>query len=820
MALVSKGISNLIGGVSQQPDSTRFDNQCDVQDNAYPSVLDGLTKRMPTEHVANLDSSTPGDAEDYFIHTINRDATERYVITIKANESGSTLKVHSISGAAKTVNDAGGSAVDATDLAYFNMVDPATGSPSALHTADTNLRALTIADYTFFVNRTKTVAMDSTLGTNRNPEALVFVKQGDYSTKYSYTVVHSGASTPRTHTSADGDVVADRALIATDYIADQLDASITNFNVSRSGSVIWLQSTSTTDFTIDGFDGLGDTAMVIIKDEVQHLTDLPTTAPHGFEVRIVGDATDTRDDYYVQFVADDGVFGSGYWQEFRQKNIKYKFDASTMPHVLVRQADGSFVFGPCDGSHATLPTWGERNAGDEVSNADPTFVGTTINDIFFFKNRLGLLGDENVIMSETSEFFNFWRTTVTDLMDTDPIDVASTHNTVSILQSAIPFARQLVLFSEQTQFVLQGSSPLSPKTVAMTKTTNYESISDVRPVTIGSSIYFGFTRGSFSGIRQYYISTDTAETLFDAADISGQVPQYINGSIRDMAGSSHEDILFVLANGDRTSLYAYKFFDQSGERLQSSWSRFKFSSNDTILGIEFIDTTLFLVVKRADGIYLDKMRMESGLVDTGVEYRTLLDRRVDQAAATPSYSSGTGNTTITMPYKAYTNSTIEVITKAGKRIPVATQTNDSNQIVVAEDLSSTTYWLGEKYEMVYEFSDVVMREPTQGGGDVAIAEGRVQVRYLTLTYSESGFFKVVVTPDYRDTSTHPFTGRILGSGANKLGSVPLETGTFRIPVYSQADQVKIEAKNDTPLPCSLMSAEYEISLNARSQRYS
>ena len=113
-----------------------------------------------------------------------------------------------------------------------------------------------------------------------------------------------------------------------------------------------------------------------------------------------------------------------------------------------------------------------------------------------------------------------------------------------------------------------------------------------------------------------------------------------------------------------------------------------------------------------------------------------------------------------------------------------------------------------------------MREPNQVGGDVAIAEGRVQVRYLTVTYTDSGFFKIVVTPDYRDASTHPFTGRILGSGANKLGSVPLETGHFRVPVYSQADQVKIELKNDTPLPCALMSAEYEISLNARSQRYS
>ena len=807
MALVSKGISNLIGGVSQQPDSARFENQCDVQDNAVPSVLDGLTKRMPTEHVAKLSTTATGNASDYFIHTINRDADERYVVTVKATNTGTTLTVHDVDGTAKVVKDAAGNVVDATDLAYLNMPDASTP-------ADINLRALTIADYTFFVNRTATVTMDSSVVTARDPEALVFVKQGDYETNYSVTI---GLNSLTYQTDAATDTDA-RQHINTDYIADQFDGAMTGYTVARSGSVVWFKRSS--DFTVDASDGLGDTAISVIKGEVQNLSDLPTTAPNGFRVKIVGDATDTRDDYYVKFVADDASFGSGHWEESTPDNIKYKFTPATMPHVLVRQANGEFVFGPCDGSHATLPTWGERNCGDEVSNADPTFVGTTIRDLVFFKNRLAFLADENVVMSETAEFFNFWRTTVTDLMDADPIDVASTHSTVSILQSAIPFARQLVLFSEQTQFVLQGTAPLSPRTVAMTKTTNYESLSDVRPVTIGSSIYFGFNRGSYSGIRQYYIASDTAETLFDASDISGQIPQFINGSIRDMAGSSHEDILFILSDGDRSSLYAYKFFDQNNERVQSSWGRFKFSSNDTILGIEFIDTTLYVVVKRADGIFLDKMRLESGLVDTGVSYRTLLDRRVDQAVATPSYSSGTGNTTITMPYKAYNNSTIEVITKAGRRVPVATQTNDSNQIVVAEDLSSTTYWLGEKYEMVYEFSDVVMREGTQGGGLAPITEGRVQVRYLTLNFSDSGFFKIVVTPDYRDASTHPFTARILGSGNNILGSVPLESGTFRVPVYSKADQVKIECRNDTPLPCSLVSVEFELSLNARSQRYS
>ena len=253
--------------------------------------------------------------------------------------------------------------------------------------------------------------------------------------------------------------------------------------------------------------------------------------------------------------------------------------------------------------------------------------------------------------------------------------------------------------------------------------------------------------------------------------------------------------------------------------MQSSWSRFRFDAGDDILGIEFIDTTLYIVSKRADGIFLDKMRMESGLADAGVSYRTHLDRRTDQATATPSYDSGAVETTITLPYKVYTGAVMEVVTKAGERIPVTTQTNDSNLIKVGIDLSSTDYWVGVKYEMTYTFSDLVMRESTRSGGENIIAEGRVQVRYLTINFADSSFFKVEVTPDYRDKSTHTFTGRVLGSGGNLIGSVPLEEGEFRVPVYSKADQVSIVCKNDSPLPCSLMSAEFEVSANARSRRF-
>ena len=46
MALVTKTVPNLLGGVSQQPDTIRFENQCDQQDNAVPSILTDSTSAL------------------------------------------------------------------------------------------------------------------------------------------------------------------------------------------------------------------------------------------------------------------------------------------------------------------------------------------------------------------------------------------------------------------------------------------------------------------------------------------------------------------------------------------------------------------------------------------------------------------------------------------------------------------------------------------------------------------------------------------------------------------------------------------------------
>lgn len=72
-------VPNLVMGVSQQPDSQRDPSQGEEQINGMSSVVSGLRKREPSKSLAKVSDTALGDV---FIHSILRDATERYLAVI------------------------------------------------------------------------------------------------------------------------------------------------------------------------------------------------------------------------------------------------------------------------------------------------------------------------------------------------------------------------------------------------------------------------------------------------------------------------------------------------------------------------------------------------------------------------------------------------------------------------------------------------------------------------------------------------------------------------------------------------------------------
>lgn len=823
--MLNISIPNLLNGVSQQPANLRFPTQAEVQENAYSSVVDGLGKRPPTEHIAKLNTGSAGDA---FVHAIDRGGDSgSYIVVIRDN----ALQVFDQNGAAQSV-----AFPDGTGYLDLTTDQVAAGVTSAF-------KAVSIADFTFIVNVNKTVAMDSTLSTAQANEALVWVRQGAYDTKYAVSGTlsfsfNTGSGKHTAGTTHDSESFAGVSEADTIGIAAQLKDGLVGvntgagtdlFTIIRGSGNYAIHFTRTNAFTMAASDGLSGNGMEVLKGSVETIADLPTIAKGGMIVQVTGQTSEAVDNYWVKFVGNKGtsVIGEGAWVETIGSGLKYKFDYSTMPWVLIKlPGTAGFVFKKADGVlyssvAGTDVKWQERTVGDDTTNPFPSFVGKTINDIFLYRGRLGFLADESVILSESANYFNFWRASAANLLDSDPIDVASSYPEITILRAALPFSERLLLFSDKVQFVLDAPATLAGTTVRMASIANYEILRTCEPILIGQEVFFPFVRGGYSGLRAF-VPNQADSNLLIAPEVSAQVPKYIPGNMKVIAGTTHESIVACTSYGDEGSMYIYKWFDTDGNRIQSSWSKWTFRGA-TIRGMVWLRSSLYVVLQRgSEGMFLEKIIVEPNRKDTNSKFVTALDRRYSVVGGT--YTSSTDTTAITLPYNIESGATISVVQKAtstqeaGYELDVIQATVGGTTVLVRGNWNGINLWVGEKYTMRYQFSTQYMRQ-SNGERPVTVSTGRFQLRAMSVVYNNTSFFKAEVVQRYTNTLfDYTFSGNILGTGQAVIGNVPVEYGSFRFPLYGKNDELFITLTNNTHLPCNFLSAELEASYDSRSQR--
>ncbi|MCI4664217.1 MAG: hypothetical protein MRY74_05805 [Neomegalonema sp.] len=790
MTLVSAAIPSLVNGISQQTASQRLSSQAEAQTNFLSSLVDGLRKRPTSWHRARL---TTADWSAAALHVINRDAAERYVVAI----SNGDLQVFDLEGAPQTVNFPDGKA-------YLASAAP-----------DDDIRAVTVADYTFILNRSVTAEMAAATTPTRPKEALVNVRSGNYGRTYEIKI--DGAVVAQ-YSTPDGSSASQSASITTTHIATELyndlvAAGLTGFTITRYQNVLHIVK-ATGDFSIAVEDGYAGEAMKVAKDKLQRFTDLPTKGPSGFLVEIVGDATTRFDNYYVAFEKSDDADSDGVWVETVAPGEAYQLAPTTMPHLLVREADGTFTFKPAE--------WKERVAGDSVTAPPPSFIGRRLNDVFFFRNRFGLLADENVILSQAGGYFNFWPKTATAQLDSDPIDIAGAHNRVSILRHAAPFNRQLLLFADQSQFILGGGDVLTPASATLRVMTEFVASVRAKPASAGRSVFFSVEKGGHSSIRE--IVLDSIGEATDAQDVAKHVPTLIPQNVRRLAAASNDEMLIALSDEAPNRLFVYRYYWNRDDKLQSSWSVWEMAAEDRILAAEFVDARLVLVVARPDGVYLEDLDLDLGAFEAApagraVDWALYMDRRISEADCALTYDAGTGETLITLPYEE--NNPLWVIARpddaagaspAGRAFEHTRPS--ASTIAVQGDVTAAKLAIGRKVLSRYVFSEMQVRQ----GEAPPIGEGRLQLLYFTVFYAESGPFRVIVQPLAREPYRYDLSGRLAGAEANQLGRVALESGKFRAPIYAQNGEVEISVETDGYLPVQISSAEWEGRFVLRSQR--
>jgi hypothetical protein len=237
--------------------------------------------------------------------------------------------------------------------------------------------------------------------------------------------------------------------------------------------------------------------------------------------------------------------------------------------------------------------------------------------------------------------------------------------------------------------------------------------------------------------------------------------------------------------------------------------RFDFAKD--IVGTGFIDSDLFVVT--TDG-HLEKMAMEAGHTDAGKAYSIHLDRRVASSSLTRTYSAANKKTTVsTMPYDP---AGAVVYTADGLRLPL-TRTS-ATEFTIEGDYASTAFFVGLEYDALYTFSTQTLKQPTERGGRSSSNFTKQVLRHGSIDYDDTGHFTIEVTPQFRDTYSYAFNPSTIGADA-VIGSLVLDSGSFRFPIHCKHDDVTIHIKSSSALPMKLLAAEFESFVHGRSKRY-
>jgi len=789
MAKVDGGIRTLVQGVSQQPPRDRLPGQCTLQVNMSSDIVNGATKRTGLEYVGKLlDSADPAP--------VFSDARISGVDIVYAVNVGS-INVWTLDAAAQTVN-------------------VETGADAYLTAADMSKITIDESDETsalYLSNPSRTVGMLNDIPTTTTEnQGLAQVLGGAYGRTYRITVrLADGTEYVGSHSTPDGSAASHAPQISSNNIASQLKSALesaggfsTNFEIEIKDETLWIKwkdGVTQQSIELDVDDGDGSTKLVASTLQTTlKTTNLPRYAPHGFTTKVTAASASEDDTYFMYSIegeTDGTGFGTvGFWLETSATGQKFKIDPATMPHKLVYDGDNTrYNFSQVE--------WANRTAGDDESNAPPDFVGRTIEDLSAFQGRLTILSGPTVSMSRTRKPREWFKQSATALNADDPIGMESTAEQSPVMRKAIPFNRDLVVFSDSSQYLILGRDAITPGNAALVRTTSFVADLTARPVPSGRNIFYSIDRGPFSGVREFY--AEGAADVNDSRDVNDHVPRYITGTLNLFASADNFNVLLGRSQDDANQLYLYEYFWQNNQKRQSSWSQEEYAH--PVEHMFFINDTLYVIQRRPDGWHLLKRPIDS-VNDTGLDFHVHLDDKRVHTGVDRTLSIGDAG---------YSENTHIVVQGAGcpnPGLPAFVESVGSTQIVLRDSMNSGTVFVGRRYKARYRPTMPIVKD--EQGQEIEAAQFRV--KDMNFIFIDSGPMDALIESPYYDDTIIEQSNRILNDVNNQIGRPVIIDGVFTVPVIDDPAQVEVEVSSDSYLPLTLTEIEWNGSYRKRGRR--
>jgi len=603
--------------------------------------------------------------------------------------------------------------------------------------------------------------------------------------------------------------------------------------------------------TVNFLGGAVNEQMNIIGNTAQDISRLPSQCKHGYVVQVANDDNTEADNYYVKFIADNftgsnasTAQGSGKWEEcVRPHNFSDNsdpmvkgLDPANMPHALVNNRNGTFTFKQLDqvtaDADSTDNYWKYREVGDDVTNPFPSFNGEKIQKIFFHRNRLGLIANEQVVMSRPGDYFNFFIVSALTTSDDNPIDITVSDIKPAFINHVLPVQKGLMLFSDNGQFILFTESDIfSPKTARLKKIASYETDASIQPVDMGTSVMFTSKLSAYTrAFEATILDDDVPPRILEQTRV---VPEYIPQDITVSANSSNLGMVTLGKVGDSSKkLYHYKYFDSGERRDQSAW--YTWTLTHAMYHMFYTEGCLYTVIKHNQDYMLNRHEFvtdhENALRDIDIgedglarKLPVCLDNATGTALADWSYNATTDITTITLPYTPSTLMTL-VLTNGELDGHAATGTvlkaeytytgaaGFSGNLAGAGDANLEGV-IGYPYTSTLELPTYY---PVLGENQFDI-NGDLRISGMNFELGVASFMEIHLNSIYDDIDDYIHEYSPIASDLeDSFGSNPVKLQqSIRVPIQRKNKKYNLTLKSIDPFPMSLISASWDGIYNQR-----
>lgn len=297
-------------------------------------------------------------------------------------------------------------------------------------------------------------------------------------------------------------------------------------------------------------------------------TQLPNKLPDIANTCIVAQGTSSSTYVYYEYNAVENL-----WKECRAYG--YVSGITQAPAMLSLAVTGGVYT-----LSISTAAWPGASAGDADTNKVPHWVSNGVDGITAVQGRLGILSEDTLTLSESGYPTRHFRSTVGSLATTDRISVSGGAAASAKFTAAIPFNKDLLLFSESHLCVVPiGTSVLSPSNTAVLTNCRL-SAEDVRPVETGQTVQF-LSRTNPPLIYEVYPNADLTSVynVSSATDhIRGYIPEGIQWTV-GMPGTG----LSVFATD--TTLLVNEYVWAGSERPLNAWHKWTSPADKAIVAL-------------------------------------------------------------------------------------------------------------------------------------------------------------------------------------------------------------------------------------------